>query len=285
LSVGRIKVDKTRRELIKGPAVIQSGNFILKEDTMDITLKERFLELWKRYFNGAELPIAFYYSNDTDDAEAAKITTDHVCVIGVLNKVRKGKSIYFSAQSIGCFGGKRYLGYLDQLRPNFEYFLSTGIPGETEGERYKKSPEIVKEILKNLPVFDAPAKHIIFKRWDLLTESDTPDVVIFYAQPDILSGLFTLAGFDESDPNIVIVPFAAGCGSIVMYPYLEKENPRPRCIMGMMDVSARPFVPSGILTFSAPMEKFKTMVDNMEESFLITSSWKKVRSRIARPEK
>jgi hypothetical protein len=67
-----------------------------------------------------------------------------------------------------------------------------------------------------------------------------------------------------------------------MYPYLEREKPRPRCIIGMLDVSARPYDPSGIVTFSAPMNKFETMVNNMKESFLITSSWSKVSNRIAR---
>jgi hypothetical protein len=48
----------------------------------------------------------------------------------------------------------------------------------------------------------------------------------------------------------------------------------------MFDVSARPFVPRDALTFSAPMNKFVRMIDNMEESFLITNSWKKVQKRI-----
>ena len=154
-----------------------------------------------------------------------------------------------------------------------------------EGERYKKSPEIVREIMKDLPVFEAPGEYIIFKRWDSLDETDNPDVVIFFSPPDILSGLFTLAGFDESDPNSVIAPFSAGCGSTVMYPYLEGRKPRPRCVIGMFDVSARPFVPPGILTFSAPFKKFETMAGNMKESFLITTSWSKVRSRLAGSDK
>lgn len=250
---------------------------------MNTQLKEQFLKQWKEYFNGAELPIVFYYSDNPGDIEVIKKpTTDHVCLIGVLNKARKGESLCFNAESIGCFGGKRYLGYLKQLRPNFEYFLSCGIPGEMEGERYKKSPEIVTELMKNLPEFTAPAKYIIFKRWDMLTGKDNPDVVIFFAIPDVLSGLFTLAGFDESEPNSVIAPFSAGCGSIVMYPYLEREKPGPKCVVGMLDVSARPYVPSGTVTFSAPMNKFETMISNMKESFLITSSWEKVRKRIAR---
>jgi hypothetical protein len=48
----------------------------------------------------------------------------------------------------------------------------------------------------------------------------------------------------------------------------------------MFDVSARPFVSGEVLSFSAPMNKFATMIGNMEESFLITSSWSKVRKRI-----
>jgi hypothetical protein len=48
----------------------------------------------------------------------------------------------------------------------------------------------------------------------------------------------------------------------------------------MFDVSARPFVPRDVLTFSAPMAKFNRMIANMEESFLITDSWRKVQERI-----
>ena len=48
----------------------------------------------------------------------------------------------------------------------------------------------------------------------------------------------------------------------------------------MFDVSARPFVPQEELAFSAPMNKFIGMVDNMEKSFLITGSWQKIQKRI-----
>jgi len=249
---------------------------------MDMKLKKEFLKLWERYFNGAELPIVFYYSDSAGDIEIVKKTSDHACVIGVLNKVRKGRALCFNMDSIGCSGGKRYLGYDKQMMPDFEYFLSCGIPGKIEGERYKKSPGIVREIMRDMPAFEAPAKYIIFKRWDSLDESDNPDVVIFYATDDVLSGLFTLAGFDEAEPSSIIAPFSSGCGSIVMHPYLEKDRPAPRCVIGMFDVSARPFVQSNILSFSAPMIKFERMIGNMKESFLITPSWKKIRSRIAR---
>ena len=252
---------------------------------MDMKIKEDFLVLWKKYFNGAELPITFYYTNDDGPVEMAKSTLEWRCLICDLGSVRKGKSLCFNTDSVGCGGGKRYLGFVQELRPGFEYFLSCGIPGKMEGERYKKSPEMVKEIMKNMPKFEAPGKFIVFKRWDMLEEKDNPEVAIFFAQPDVLSGLFTLSSFDEVNPNGVFAPFSAGCGSIVQYPYLENRSEHPRCVLGMFDVSARPCVPENVLTFSIPINKFIRMVGNMKESFLITDSWSKVNKRIRQKEK
>ncbi|MGQ9646694.1 MAG: DUF169 domain-containing protein [Thermodesulfobacteriota bacterium] len=243
-------------------------------------LKERFLERWKKYFNGTDLPITFYYSNEAGNLELVKPPSGHQCFIGVLSRVRQGASLCFNVDSIGCGGGKRYLGFTEEIMPQFEYFLSCGIPGKLEGERYKKTPDLVKEAVKKFPVFKAPAQFIIFKRWDKLEMTDHPEVVIFFAPPDVLSGLFTLTNFDEAEPNGIFAPFSAGCGSIVQYPYLEKNSARPRGVLGMFDVSARPFVPKETLTLALPMKKFQTMIENIDESFLITPSWEKVKARI-----
>jgi hypothetical protein len=105
-------------------------------------------------------------------------------------------------------------------------------------------------------------------------------VGIFFARPDVLAGLFTLANFDEAEPNGVLAPFGAGCSSIIQYPYLEGKAARPRGVIGMFDISARPFVPPDVLTFSVPMAKLVRMIGNAEESFLITESWQKVQERI-----
>ncbi len=247
---------------------------------MDIELKKRFSNLWEKYFKGAEFPIVFYYTDEVSEVELVKRPSGHRCMMADLSKVRTGGSICFGANSFGCFGGKRYLGFGQEVMPNFEYFLSCGIPGKLEGERYKKTPELVKEIMHKVPKFEAPGRFIIFKRWDMLDESDEPDVVVFFARPDILSGLFTLANFDVGELNGVFCPFSAGCGSIVQYPCLEKESDSPRAVLGMFDVSARPFVSKDILSFSVPMSKFITMTENMDESFLITPSWGKIQKRI-----
>lgn len=247
---------------------------------MDMAIKDKFSERWKKYFGQAELPIAFYYADGAKNAPLAKPGELSRCVIGALAEIRKGRSFTFNVDSVGCPGGKRYLGFAREIAPNFEYFLSCGIPGQVRGERYKKSPELVRELVKNTPAFPAPKPYIVFKKWDELDKSDTPEVVIFFAPPDVLSGLFTLANYDQAEPNGAFCPMGSGCSSIVQYPYLEKNSKRPRGVIGLFDVSARPFVPSNTLTFSAPMNKFTTMVRNMEESFLITDSWRAVQKRI-----
>jgi len=241
---------------------------------------EKFILLWKKYFDGAELPVIFYYTNEEGHARLVEPDSVPGCVIGILSEVRKGRSLCFNVDSVGCPGGKRYLGFTEGIMPDFEYFLSYGIPGKLTGERYCKSPELVKEIMKRSPAFKAPGRFIIFKRWDKLEESDDPEVVIFFAEPDVLSGLFTLARFDETEQNAVFTPFGSGCSTIVQYPYLERDSARPRGVIGMFDPSARPFVPNNVLTFSVPMNKFVRMIENMEESFLITDSWRRIQKRL-----
>ncbi len=247
---------------------------------MDMEIKARFLELWEKYFDDAELPITFYYSRKEGSAEKVKPGTLARCLIGALGKVRNGRSLAFNAKAVGCAGGRKYLGFSKGIMRKFEYFLSCGIPGRMEGERYKKSPELVKELYKNLPHFKAPKPFIIFKRWDNLEAEDNPEVVIFFAHVDVVAGLFTLANFDLAHPEGVFTPMGAGCSTIVSYPYLEKDSPNPRAVIGMFDISARPYVQKDRLSFAVPMSRFITMMDNMEESFLITDSWKKLRKRL-----
>lgn len=248
---------------------------------MDMRRKEEFQRLWDEYFPGAELPITFQYTDETGPTERAKPTAGHRCIFADLSRVRAGQSLCFDMESLGCFGGKRYTGFSQAVMPNFEFFLSCGIPGKLEGERYKQTHELVKTWAEHVPKLKAPARSLVFKRWDELEEADEPDVVVFFAPPDVLSGLFTLANFDRADPDGVWAPFGAGCASIIQYPYLERNADKPRAVLGLFDVSARPFVPSDTLTFSVPMNRLEQMVANAEESFLITEPWRRIRERIA----
>jgi uncharacterized protein (DUF169 family) len=246
---------------------------------MNLQFKDGFLFKWRKYFGGSELPIAYEYTEDEQGIPPVDPKVDHRCVIADLEKARAGHPVRFKSNTFGCTGGKSFCGYAPRPRANIAEFLSHDAKGE--GERYKKNPEIAERAIASSPPFPAPAANLIFKRWDRLTEADHPTVVIFFATPDVLSGLFTLAGYDVADnESAVIAPFGAGCASIVKYANHEGSKENPRAILGMFDVSARPYVPANVLSFAVPMKRFEVMVGNMDESFLITESWQKVETRI-----
>ncbi|UCE45588.1 MAG: DUF169 domain-containing protein [Methanobacteriota archaeon] len=247
---------------------------------MDADLRNRFSSLWKRYFGDAELPIAIFYSDEPlTDPRADK--ADDRCIIGMLSPVRAGEALSIGTDSELCGGARKYLGFTSEMpMKDFDYFLSTGIPGKLKGERYKKSPEIVRKSMKHSPFFEAPGAFINFVRWDKLTEADNPQIVLFLGNQDVISGLFTLANFDEVEPNAVICPFGSGCSSLVYHPYIELRSSRPRCVIGMFDISARPYLGENIISFAAPITKFERMVNNMEASFLSTDTWKRLYDRI-----
>ncbi len=247
---------------------------------MDTAFSKLFIARWEKYFAGADLPICYFYTDHVRAEDLRETINLDRCLIGNLKLVQDGYPFVYDAHSPGCAGGKRYTGFSSTLRPKFEYFLSCGIPGELEGERYKKSPQLVEAYLENHPPFEAPAKYLVFKRLDQLREDENPLAAIFFAAPDVLAGLFTLANYDRPDPYGVITPMGSGCASIVGYPYQEAQSENPRCILGMFDVSARPSVPEGKLTFTVPMRRLEQMTQNMDESFLITKSWELVRQRL-----
>ncbi len=248
---------------------------------MDTSLRDHFIEQWRRYFNHAELPIAFYYSEDRGNIEQAPQPggNNHHCLICGLRKIRNGKAMAFGKGHIGCAGGRRYAGFNQDYNQDFEYFLSCGKKG-VEGERYKKDPETVRLMMEDYPAIRKHNKWLIFKPWDQLTEADEPEVVIFFGKPDVISGLFMLANYDFVGNAGVISPFSSGCGSVILHPYLEKDKDKPRSVIGMFDPSARPCVNRDELTFSTPFSRLKQLIDYMEESFLITKTWSHINQRI-----
>lgn len=250
---------------------------------MDIGMRDRFTRLWNQYFEGADLPIAFWIGPAGEGVPRLPAPKRWRCMVCDLARVRKGHPVVIDHESLSCGGARRYLGYATESPPFFRYFLSCGKPGVVEGERYKRTPEIVDEFDQSLVHIPSEGGCYTFKRWDQLTGEDIPDVVIFFARPEVISGLFTLAGFDQGDPEGgVICPFGSGCSSIVYYPWLEQQKEHQRAVLGMFDPSARPCVMPEVLSMAIPMRKFARMIDYIEESFLVTPTWERVREKIRR---
>lgn len=115
---------------------------------MEKQLQNDFLAKWAEYFGTSRLPIGWFYTDSCGEDDLKNSVSTERCLIGNLENVFNGQLLVYQKSTPGCPGGKRYTGFAQNLRPNFRYFLSCGIEGELEGERYKKNPEMVDEFLK-----------------------------------------------------------------------------------------------------------------------------------------
>ena len=236
--------------------------------------------LWNTYFPRAEYPIIFFYTDRLpEDVTVPELS--HKCLIMDMKQVRGGKSLAFTRENVQCGGGKLYSGMGDgRYWEKLPDFLACGIEGELEGERYVKSADMARSFLDNAPIFVARKTYLVFRRWDKLKDNEVPEVVIFFGDGDIISGLFTLANYDSEEGKGVMANFSSGCMSIISQPLKEAGSNAPSAVIGMFDLSARPYVKGDELTFSVPYGRLLQMIDNMGESFLITPTWDKIRNRI-----
>lgn len=231
---------------------------------------KRFIENYREAFGDkAELPLVFWYS-DLPVSETGKING---CLFKCLKEVRNGESVSLHAGNIGCGGGQFYTGFIDfpDRIPNFV----------SVKERYKQTPEMVADFVKELGVPRATKAYLNLARIDRVESFDGLEGLVFLATPDILSGLTTWAFFDNNAPDAVATIFGSGCSSVVTQAVVENGLNGRRTFLGFFDPSARSYVDPDVLSFAIPMVRFKEMYHTMRQCCLFdTHAWGKVRNRI-----
>jgi uncharacterized protein (DUF169 family) len=252
-------------------------------------------------------PVALIWSDEKPQGAMQFQENKWGCVIWLAAHAAKGKIAVADSKTFGCFGGGIGLGFGDQYKnfpggeEGFCHFLSSGNatrPGGPElaekikpfmrseahdnflhGERYIKTPEQVEIFLKKLPITEIPAKYVVFKPLTAVDSvKEKPQTIIFFVNPDQLSALVVLANYDCTDSENVIIPYAAGCQTIGIYPYREAKSERPRAVIGLTDLSARVYIRKqlnndNLLTFAAPFSLFAEMEQNVAGSFLERHTW------------
>ncbi|MDY6903306.1 MAG: DUF169 domain-containing protein [Thermodesulfobacteriota bacterium] len=228
------------------------------------------------------------------------------CVMFMFANAAKGKTAAFDTETYGCWGGGVGLGfgnaYLDF--PGgvdcFSHFLSSGNEqwetgrqvgqGVKEaagdefaddfltGERYVKSPDLVKQWIDDLPITDPASTYVLFKPLDGVDPAqETPATVVFTVNPDQLSALVILANYSRPGMENVIIPWAAGCQTIGLLPFAEGRSDNPRAVVGLTDISARKYtrklLGAEYLTFAMPWQLFLEMEENVHGSFLQRPTW------------
>lgn len=230
---------------------------------------QNFLQRYKEAFgDGIPLPVAFGYS-DTPVEEIRKIPR---CMIGAIRKVCYGQALTLSVDNVLCGGGSLYTRFAP-MQERIPRFVS-------EQEHYKQTPEQVKEYVNRLGISLTEKPYLNFVRMDKLASLDDAEGILFFATPDVLSGLCSWAFYDNDADDAVCTRFASGCCSIVTFAVNENRKQGRSCFIGMLDPSARPLVPTNELTFVIPMHRFNEMMQTMEQSALFQKAYSIVRKRI-----
>jgi uncharacterized protein (DUF169 family) len=257
-------------------------------------------------------PVALVWSDEKPIGAMQFQENKWGCVMWLAAHAAKGKVAVADSKSFGCFGGGVGLGFGNQYKnfpggeEGFCHFLSTGNAGREggpelaekikpymtkesyenflHGERYVKSPGLVEKFVKSLPLMEIPAKYVVFQPLnDVDSAQEKPQTIIFFVNPDQLSALVVLANYGRGDNENVIIPYAAGCQTIGIYPYREAKSAKPRAVVGLTDLSARVYIRKQLndphlMTFAAPFALFEEMEQNVPGSFLERHTWQSLMS-------
>ncbi|MGD9973045.1 MAG: DUF169 domain-containing protein [Desulfatirhabdiaceae bacterium] len=251
-------------------------------------------------------PVAIIWSDQKPDHAMQFSEGKWGCVMWLAASAARGKPAVCDRKTFGCFGGGVGMGFGLQYKnfPGGEacfcHFLSSGNdqwetgrqaaeqvkPYMTKeshdnfvhGERYFKNPELVQKFIASLPMTDIPSEYVVFKPLpDADSSNDNIQTIVFFANPDQLSALVILANYGRGDNLNVIIPYAAGCQTIGIYPYQEAKSAKPRGVVGLTDISARVYIQkqlgADLFTFAMPFALFTEMEANVEGSFLQRHTW------------
>ncbi len=230
-------------------------------------------------------------SRDLEDQgklDMQKVFKSFSCVMGNIWLARKKRrAAFISTEEYGCPGG---VFYCSMMKPNLrfiEHYVTTGFSGTpVHGERYLPSPEAMRTFLDKVDPRPAPGKYCIFKPLSQFTDGQEPEFVIFFARPEVLTGLFVQTTFTTGDVDCVASPFGAGCTSILAWPLYYKEKGMEKAVIGGMDPSARKYMKTDELTFTVPLSLYRKMLAALPESmFNIEGDWPTVRKKVDRSAK
>ena len=233
-----------------------------------MTPQEFIAKFREAFGEAAPLPIAFWY-DDTASNPESRVPR---CMIGAIRKVCNGNKLTLTSENVQCPGGALYAAFRP-MPEQIAFFVS-------QIERYKQTPEQMYAYVESLGIEMTDKPYLNFVCVDQLVSWEGVEAVVFFATPDILSGLCTWALFDNDAEDAIVTKFASGCAAVITFASVENRKGGRSCFLGMFDPSARPLVPKNELSFAIPMSRFKEMLTTMPDSALYQKAFSVVRRRI-----
>lgn len=211
---------------------------------------------------------------------------NHSCVIGHIWRARRKRTLaWFSKERFGCMGAAFWLGYLKPQIEAIIHYVSSGIPGQVEGELYCQSPDELRRIFEEIDPEPVPAKYLVFCPLEKLPSGEKPELVCFFTRPEPLCGLHQLATFVTDDAEVVASPWSAACGGLIIWPRRYQAKGQTKAVLSGWDPSARKFFKTDELSFTVTWEMYLQMLDQYQGSFLGTGVWQTTKKKAIRSSK
>ncbi|SCX89712.1 DUF169 domain-containing protein [Desulfoluna spongiiphila] len=200
------------------------------------------------------------------------------CALGTVRRARRNKApACFDEAHYGCLGAAFYMGFKPYYEPFEPALISTGIPGEMEGECYLDSPEKGKSFYDGVMPPKAAGSHLVIQPLSLFEDGELPEIVILFPQREAMIALNALTVFLTGDSDAVRMPFGQGCCGMISWPRRYREEGCQLAVIGGFDINGLRYLKKGEVSYAVPIELFTTMVSRWEEGMPGTRAWKRVR--------
>jgi uncharacterized protein (DUF169 family) len=239
----------------------------------------------------ASSPIAVILTDEKPEAALQFKEGGWGCTAANMLAVSKGKTAVFDRRCSGCPGGATGLGFGNAFAERgfaIDKLLSTGDPEAAknyhagsamgEGERFFKTPDLVRRRISRLPFTEVPTEYVVMKPLESISEAETPELIVFLVNPDQLSALIVMTDYSRGSGEPAIAPFGGACWA-VLFGYEEAKRDVPRGVVGFFDIAQRHRVPRDTLSYTVPWKLFLQMEADVEDSFLELGEWQKLRER------
>ncbi len=224
-------------------------------------------------------PVGVFFTNEIPEGALHFKKKGSGCITPLIFKSAQGKTVAFDDDTTGWPCSSFYLGYSDWIFPGIEKFLSNeGVHGR-EPERFMKDPETAKRFVESFIPESKRQGAIVFKPLEQFTDNEKPEIVIFFANPDQLSALVYLIQFGAPDEERIVTKMASACISIFTSPMRYAQKGEKKAVWGLHDISVRKLIPKDLMTLTLTYDLFTEVYENMNDSFIQTGNWAKLRSR------
>lgn len=220
-------------------------------------------------------------------AKDEKVNDIFGCVYKSLKKVMAGETLVLAKGACSCKGFEHNSGLDDEIPSipgGFGVFLSHGSDQmwTPPGEKFKCDPATAEAMFDMLPKNVMDGYDAI--RFEPYREGIKADVVITFVNPDQLSGMLILHGYNKAEYDMAIATTVSGCASMLRIPFAEMKKESPRAVITGTDLAQRNFVDEDLVAVSIAGWEFEHILEITEECYFHSPVFKKVRQRLHKDE-